>query len=135
VLTAAERTCQMLCIRLAKLVTAAGCQSLLARAIHLAAADAPFLRDVRAGMVPGACLEGVQESTHAAMADGATADQTRAGLEAIITHLVNLLALFIGPDLTGRLVHDVWPDAPLGADHTDSTLQAASQAAPQESPS
>jgi hypothetical protein len=60
VLAAAERTCQKLCTRLARLVTVAGCQSLLARAIHLAAAEEPFLRRVRAGAIPGPCLEGVQ---------------------------------------------------------------------------
>jgi len=122
VLAAAERTCQKLCTRLAKLVTVAGCQSLLARAIHLAAAEAPFLRAVRAGTIPGQCLENVQES-----ADGATRQQTQAGLHAVVAHLIGLLVLFIGEGMTGRLVRDVWPDAPLGAGGTDS--------APQEAPS
>ena len=45
VLGAAERSLQMLCVRLAKLVTASGCQLLLARAIHLAAVEDP-VRDV-----------------------------------------------------------------------------------------
>ena len=118
--TAAERSCQKLCVRLASLVTAAGCQSLLARAIHLAAAEAPFLRGVRAGVVPGACLEGVQESIR-----GVTPEQTQAGLVAVVAHLIGLLALFVGDDVTERLVRDVWPDAPLGAAGADPAPREA----------
>jgi hypothetical protein len=118
VLAAAERTCQKLSTRLAKLVTVAGCQSLLARAIHLAAAEVPFLRGVRAGTMPGPCLEGVQEST-----EGAMYQQTQAGLLAVVAHLIGLLVLFIGEDMTERLVHDVWPDAPLGMGRPDSAPQ------------
>ena len=115
VLAAAERICQKLSTRLAKLVTAAGCQSLLARAVHLAAAEAPFVRGVRAGMIPGPCLQNVRDS-----ARGATCQQTQAALIAVVAHLIGLLALFIGDDLTGRLVRDVWPEAPLNAGGTDS---------------
>jgi hypothetical protein len=100
-LVAAERTCQKLCTRLAKLVTAAGCQSLLARAIRLAAAEAPFLRGVRAGTIPGPCLENVQDS-----ARGATCQQTQAGLLAVVAHLLGLLAVFIGEGMTERLARD-----------------------------
>ncbi len=121
VLEAAERTCQKLCTRLARLVTTAGCQLLLARAIHLAEAEAPFLQGVRAGTVPGPCLEGVQDSTA-----GATGEQARSGLVAMIAHLIGLLGLFIGDHLTRRLVHDVWPDAPLVEDGTGSAAEEAS---------
>ena len=113
--TAAERACQKLCVRLAKLVTAAGCQSLLARAIHLAAVDAPFLRGVRAGVVPAACLEGVHEA-----ARGVSPETTRAGLVAVLAHLLGLLATFIGDDVTARIVGDVWSDAPFGRGEADS---------------
>jgi hypothetical protein len=120
-LAAAQRTCQKLCTRLAKLVTAAGSQSLLARAIHLAAAEAPFLRGVRAGTIPGPCLENVQDSAH-----GETYEQTQAGLQAVVAHFVDLLVLFIGESVTGRLVCDVWPTAPLSTGGgTDSAPREA----------
>jgi len=108
-LAAAERSLQKLCTLVAKLMTAAGCQSLVARAIQLAAAEAPFLQGVRAGIVPGACLEGVQES-----AQGVTSEQKLAGLVAVLAQLIGLLELFIGDDVTRRLVRDEWPDVPLG---------------------
>jgi hypothetical protein len=114
-LAAAERSLQKLCTRLAKLVTAESCHQLVARAIHLAAVEAPFLQGVRAGMVPGACLEGVQES-----AQGVMSEQKLAGLVAVLAQLIGLLELFIGDDVTRRLVRDVWPDAPLGLGGTDS---------------
>ena len=117
---AAERTCQKLCTRLARLVTAAGCQSLLARAIHLAAAEAPFLRGVRAGMLPETCLQGFAES-----AQGASSEQVQGAVVAVVTQLISLLALFIGDQMTGRLVHDVWPEAPLRADGMAGASQEA----------
>lgn len=114
-LTAMERSCQKLCIRLAKLVTAAGSQALVARAIHLAAADAPFLRGLRAGVVPGACVEGVQDSTR-----DVSPELAQAGLVAVMAHLLGLLVTFIGPDVTARIVGDVWPDPPFGREEADS---------------
>lgn len=106
-LAAAERVCQKLSLRVARLVTAEGSQALLARALHLAAAEAPFLQGVRAGAVPGLCLVGVREQT-----GSATPDQVLNGLVAVVAHLVGLLTLFIGEPLSGNLIHDVWPDAP-----------------------
>jgi hypothetical protein len=118
--TAAERTCQKLCVRLAKVLTAAGCQSLVARAIHLAATDAPFLRGVRAGMIPAPCLEGVQEGTR-----NVSPDLARAGLVAVVAHVLGLLAMFVGDDVTARLVRDVWPDAPFGREEADRVQREA----------
>lgn len=119
-LTAAERCLQKLCTRLAKLMTAAGCQSLMARAIQLATAEAPFLQGVRAGMIPGACLEGVHEGVQ-----GLDSEQKQAGLVGVLTQLIGLLERLIGEDVTRRLVRDVWPDVPLGPGLTDSAPKAA----------
>lgn len=117
----AERICEKLCTRMAKLVTAAGCQSLLARALHLAAAEASLLRGVRAGMLPGTCLQGLEESVH-----DATPEQMKDALLAVLSHLIGLLAVFIGDHMTGRIVHDVWPDAPLPPGGTHSASQEVS---------
>jgi hypothetical protein len=119
-LAAAERCLQKLCTRLAKLMTAAGCQSLVARAIHLAAAEAPFLHGVRAGLIPGACLDGVQES-----AVGLVSEQKQAGLVAVLAQLIGLVEWLIGHDVTRSLVRDVWPDLPLGSGLTDSAPKEA----------
>jgi hypothetical protein len=110
----------MLCVRLAKLVTASGCQLLLARAIHLAAVETPVLRNVRAGIVPGMCLEGLRES-----GPEVTLKEMEAGVAAVAAQFIGLLDLFIGEDVTRRLVRDVWPDAPLSQGETDSAAQEA----------
>ena len=108
VLGAAERTVQKLSGRLAKLVTAAGCKPLVARAIHLAQPEAPFLRGVTAGLFPGPCLEGLDESSQ-----GIAPEMLESGMIAVIAQLLGLLALFIGEVVTMRLVRDVWSDAAL----------------------
>ena len=113
---ALERSCQKLCVRLAKLVTATGSQALLARAIRLAAADAPFVGGLRAGVVPAACLEGVHDATR-----GVPPELAQTGLVAVIAHLLGLLVTFVGPDLTARIVGEVWPDPPFGREEADST--------------
>ena len=76
------------------------------RAIHLAAAEAPVLRGVRAGMLPETCLQGLAES-----AQGAPLEQMQVAFLAVVTHLIGLLALFKGDPMTVRLVQDVWPEA------------------------
>lgn len=86
---------------------AAGFRALLARALVLAAADAPWLGSVR--VTAGGALEGL---------DGAAAPVSekafvRGGVE-LIAQLLGLLTTFIGDDLTLRLVREVWPGATLG---------------------
>jgi hypothetical protein len=118
VLAAGERTFQKLCARLARWVTGQGCQSLLAHALHLAAAEAPFLANVRAGIPPATCLEGLRESRM-----GTSPADTETGLVVALAHMLGLLSRFIGAGLTRRLIEDVWPNAPLSG--TDSDQQEA----------
>jgi hypothetical protein len=106
---AAEMVCRKLSRRLAKLVTPAGSQALLARALRLARADFPFLEGVRLGSSPETCLEGLREA-----AGGVEPAQAREGAVGVLASLWGLLATFIGDELTLRLVRDVWPDARLG---------------------
>ncbi|HEV8635464.1 MAG TPA: hypothetical protein VG370_14655 [Chloroflexota bacterium] len=113
---AAELVCRKLSRRLARLVTSAGCQALLERALHLARAEAPLLEGVRVGASPEICLEGLLER-----AEGAEPAQARAGMTMVLASLFGLLATFIGDELTLRLVRDVWPDARL--DETDRGTQ------------
>jgi hypothetical protein len=81
------------------------CQSLLARAIHVAAAEAPFLRGVRAGTILG------RASRMFVTVPAGRPASRRGRLLAGVAHLIGLLAVFIGEGRTERLVRDVCPDA------------------------
>jgi hypothetical protein len=104
---AAERVCKKLCQRLTRVVTAAGCQMLLARAVVLARTEFPFLNGVRASTTTEACLNGLQASVM-----DVELSTAREALTAVLASLVGLLATFIGEDLSMRLLHETWPDAP-----------------------
>ena len=105
---AAERVCQKLSQRLARLVSPAGSQAILSRALHLARAEFVFLAGVRAGTPPAAYLVGLSERM-----TNVEAGEARRGLLAVLGLMLDLLVGFIGEDLTFRLVREVWPDLPL----------------------
>jgi hypothetical protein len=121
IVAAAERSFHILCTRLLELATPSGCQALLNRAVRLAAGEFPFLQGVRAGRLPGECLEGVQES-----GQGVTSEHLKAGLIAVMAEFIDLFVLFVGETLTARLIRQVWPDAPLSMDNTQSPGRDAS---------
>jgi len=117
----AERSFHSLCTQLVELATPSGCQALLNRAIRLAAVEFPFLQGVRAGQIPGECLEGVLES-----GQEVTSEHLKAGLVAVMAQFIDLLELFVGEALMARLIRQVWPDAPLNRDTTQSPGEDAS---------
>jgi hypothetical protein len=120
VVAAAENSFHALCAHLAGLLTAGACQVLLKRAINLASMEFPFLRGVHAGMLPGKCLEGVQES-----GQGVTLEHMKAGLVALMAKLIGLLELLIGEALTRRLISDVSdPPRPVPAETHGATRRA-----------
>jgi hypothetical protein len=90
------------------LVSPAGAQAILSRALHLARADFAFLEGVLAGRPPEPCLNGIDERLH-----DVKAAEASAGLVAVLGAMLDLLVGFIGEDLTARLVREVWPDLPL----------------------
>jgi hypothetical protein len=100
------------------LATPDGCQALLNRAIRLAAAEFTFLQGVRAGLLPGECLEGLQESGL-----GVRLEDMKAGLITVMAQFIGLLEHFIGEDLMARLVRHAWPDAPLSMPDAESPRQ------------
>jgi hypothetical protein len=106
---AAEAACRKLGHRVARLVTFVACQALLARALHLARRDFPFLEGVRPGPSPDVCLEGLAERLR-----GVEHARATEGLAAVLANVLGLLATFIGDEITMRLVRDAWPDARLG---------------------
>lgn len=103
---AAFRVCNKLSESLSALVGARGFRILLLRAQTLAKADAPWLGRLKAGangaLVFPEELERGLEPTAAAK-----------GGAALLGHLLELLATFIGEALTLRLVQQVWPKVAL----------------------
>lgn len=98
----AFRICHKLRGPLAKLIGVTGFFSLMSRALALAGAEIPWLRELRI-KVDGS-LEGVSE-IEAKLGARAVAE----GEVALLGHLLGLLVIFIGPTLTLGLLHDIWP--------------------------
>jgi hypothetical protein len=106
---AAEHVCQKLSPGVSRLVSPAGFQAILSRALHIARAEFPLLKGVRAGIAPATCLEGMGEHVHNIDMGEAVKE-----LLAVLGTLLDLLVRFIGEDLTLRLVREVWPELPSG---------------------
>jgi len=105
--TAVERICQKFFKRLARVSSMAACQSLLSRAVHIPRLEFPFLEGVRVGSEKGPLVDGLRASL-----DGVDAVHARAGVEAVLGTFFDLLAAFVGEDITLRMLHDVWPELP-----------------------
>jgi hypothetical protein len=105
VLDAAEQSFIDLGTRVSALVGVNGYRALLARALHLAAADFPFLHAVRPASLPVGRLVGLREQ--------GTAQPTQAeacsAAVAILAELLCLLEEFIGQELCQRITLEVWP--------------------------
>jgi hypothetical protein len=87
---------------LATLMGVAGSRALVARALALASAEAPWLRSASVGS------DGTMEGLETLQARIAPQDIAK-GRVLLVAHLLGLLVAFIGEDLTLRLVRDVWP--------------------------
>lgn len=95
--------CERLRGQLGKLIGIAGFRSLLSRALALAGAEVPWLRALH--IKADGSLEGVDGL------DRKLGSRTVAeGEVALVSQLVGLLITFIGPALTLRMLHDIWPD-------------------------
>jgi len=105
----------------AALLGQAGFQALLARALTLATAEFPWLAAGGVAERDGS-LKGLR-----AAAEGRELAQAGAGFVAVLGHILGLLVVFIGGDLTGRLVRQVWPEADLGDPAPDSEDEAKRQ--------
>ena len=106
---AAERVCQEMGRRLTELVTAEGYRALLARAVHLARPEFPFLRPITSGSATDSCLAALRtppDDLDPAMSHGA--------YTAVLGGVIALVTTFIGEELALRVVRDAWPDASLG---------------------
>ena len=102
-LQAAQSVTTKLSAGMILLVSSAGYRALLGRALYLARAEYAVLEEIGVG-TSDVYLEGLR-------ATGVRHD----ALVALIAHVIALLAMFIGDDLTTKLIRQRWPDAPLGA--------------------
>lgn len=100
---AAFRVCEKLRGPLSKLMGSGGFRSLFCRALVLAGAEVPWLAALK--IKADGTLEGIHEAQM--NLDGAAA---AVGETVLVAQLLGLLVTFIGPALTLRLLHDVWPD-------------------------
>ncbi|MBZ5509229.1 MAG: hypothetical protein LAO78_27535 [Acidobacteriia bacterium] len=92
-----EKLRRHLCV----LAGVAGFESLAARALTLARAEAPSLRTVQ--VTADGSIQGLRElELQIDKDDGGTI---------LIARLLGLLFIFIGEALTAQLVQDVWPDS------------------------
>ena len=83
-----------------------GVRALLARALVLASAETPWLRTVQV------TADGDLEGLEALAADLDPTDFFE-GRVVLLAQLLGLLVAFIGPNLTSRLIGEVWPQIPL----------------------
>jgi hypothetical protein len=83
-----------------------GFQALLARALALAKTEVPWLRSVHVNA--SGSMEGLGELQTQLV----PAEFLEGGV-VLLAQLLGLLAVFIGENLTLRLVHEVWPKVPL----------------------
>lgn len=104
---AALRVCNKLGKSLAVLTGTRGFASLFARALGRAGEEAPWLNELLVD-ANGAVVPPSPE----AEAKINSREAARGGL-ALVAHLLELLATFIGEALTLRLVQQVWPRVPL----------------------
>jgi hypothetical protein len=104
---AAFRVCEKLRESLSPLAGARGFRTLLARALNLAKVESPWLSKLVVS--PDGSLiipDGLEPAA-------APNDAARGGA-ALVAHLLELLATFIGEALTLRLVQQKWPNTALG---------------------
>lgn len=100
--SAAFRVCGKLRSPLSRLLGVEGFRSLLLRAQALAAAEVPWLANLEI-KADGSWddLKGLE--------DKLDADALAEGEVFLVGQLLGLLVIFIGPALTLKLLHDIWP--------------------------
>jgi len=103
-----ERACRALHDRLAPLISSAGFYALLARALRLAARDAPFLASVSISTKGDCALTDLD-----AAAERRDPTEVADALTMALAHFMWLLVIFIGENLGLRKVREIWPEVPL----------------------
>lgn len=101
----AVRVCEKLRISLTRFAGADGFKSLLQRALVLASAEVPALKQFQVSAEGS--LEGVEAVAQELPQGGGEA------AAAVTRHLLGLLVTFVGKPITLKLVRDAWPEADL----------------------
>lgn len=114
---AAERVLDKLRLHLSKRIGPEGFRTLLARALTLTTARFPQLGAIRVGTdgsligLPGVAGSGSQETLDNRETPGsATPEGFVEGTVGLVAQLLELLATFIGEDITLRILTAVWPE-------------------------
>lgn len=102
----AFQVCEKLRPPLATLMGKAGFQAVLSRALAVSSGEAPWLGAVR--VTADGSLEGWDKPE----VKVAPKEEAESGL-LLVTQLLGLLVVFIGENLTLRLVREVWPNLSL----------------------
>lgn len=99
--------CQKLLAEIEQFIGHDGFKALLARALHMARVEFPFLAEVQIGESDEGWLIGLSENI-------ATRDATEVSdsIAAVLGGFIDLLGTFIGHDLTLRMIHRRWPEVP-----------------------
>jgi hypothetical protein len=103
---AMEKSCGRLHARLDPLIGAGGFRALLARALHLAAKEFPWLDAIRVEERPACDLKGVREAVR-----GQEASSVNEAFALALANIIWLLVTFIGQDIAFGLIQEVWPEA------------------------
>ena len=104
----AVRVCEKLYQEIGQFIGPEGFNALLARALHLARSEFPFLKAVQVGGDSGGNrLSGLTE-----VVIGRETPEATDGIAAVLGGFIDLLGTFVGSDLTLRMVHRRWPEVP-----------------------
>ncbi len=99
----AFRVCEKLRRPLGRLIGVDGFRSLFSRAVAIGCKEIPWLCELQTKA--DGSLEGLDK-----LEAKLEADAVAEGEVMLVGQLLGLLVLFIGPALTLRLLHEVWPD-------------------------
>ncbi len=101
--SAAFHVCEKLRVPLAKFMGTGGFRALLSRALALAGAEVLWLRTLQ--IKADGSFEGLDE-----LEEKFKANAVAEGEVVLVARLLELLITFIGPELTLRVVRDIWPE-------------------------
>jgi len=113
-ISALDRACVALHDRLAPLISSAGFQTLMGRAVQLAGREFPFLAQVTVATNTRCSFSGLPLAV-----EGRTPEEIVDALSAVLSHFIWLLVIFIGENLGLLKVRELWPDVPF--DKMDSS--------------
>jgi hypothetical protein len=113
---AARRLCERFAQRVSPLIGDAGVAAICARSLHLTQRQFPSLAPLRSSDQSDAPFTHLQVSLE--QQEPATATRVAVG---VLTTAGDLLALFIGENLTTRLLREAWPDDFAGGTTKETT--------------